>query len=288
MLFICKKMAAIKPTELNALINSPLFDAGLNAFSAQFDADRLDMLQRSRDAGVAYQLCIASDLAEAELNLQLCAQFPDLLTTAGVHPHQAARVEPGWLEQLTHLVQRPDVCAVGECGLDFNRMFSPQELQIDVFQQQLQLATTVNKAVYLHERDAFDTQISLLKAHQIHHGIAHCFTSSQRELAAYVDLGLYIGITGWVCDERRGAALQDAVRYLPLDRLILETDAPYLLPRNLATKPKSRRNEPAFLMAIAEMVAHLKQCPVEQVLNAAWHNSCQLFNVEAPDVATLA
>lgn len=281
-------MAVTKPTELNALINVAMFDAGLNVFSAQFDADRLDMLQRSRDAGVAYQLCIASDLAEATQNLQLCGQYPDLLTTAGVHPHQAAHVESGWLDELSQLVQRDDVCAVGECGLDFNRMFSPQEVQIEVFQQQLQLAKTVNKAVYLHERDAFSTQISLLKAHHIQHGIAHCFTSSHTELAAYLDLGLYIGITGWVCDERRGSTLQDAVRYLPLERLILETDAPYLLPRNLAAKPKSRRNEPAFLIAIAEMVARIKQCPVEQVLNAAWHNSCQLFNVEAPDVATLA
>lgn len=266
----------------------PLFEAGLNLFSAQFAADRFELLQRSRDANVRYQLCIASDLDEARQNLEVCRSHPDVLSTAGVHPHQAASVSEGWLTELSALLAEPQVRAIGECGLDFNRMFSPAQQQIDVFEAQLQLAATSQKPVYLHERDALDTQLSLLRNHQIQHGIAHCFTSTRQAMATYLDLGLYIGITGWVCDERRGMDLQEAVRYLPLDRLILETDAPYLLPRNLTDKPKSRRNEPAFLPAIAAMVAGLKQCPIEQVLQAAWHNSCRLFQVEAADVATMA
>lgn len=245
------------------------------------------MLQRARQAGISYQLCIASDLAETRQNLTLCASHVDLWTTAGVHPHQAARVESNWLTELAELIQFDSVCAVGECGLDFNRMFSPKAQQIEVFEHQLQLAKSVNKPLYLHERDAFETQLALLKDHQISQGIAHCFTGDRHAMAAYLDLGLYIGITGWVCDERRGMDLQDAVRYLPLDRLILETDAPYLLPRNLTEKPKSRRNEPAFLPAIAAMIAELKQCPLEQVLESAWQNSCTLFQVETADVATM-
>ena len=266
----------------------PLFEAGLNLFSAQFDADRFELLQRSRDAHVRYQLCIASDLAEAHHNLDVCRSLPDVLSTAGVHPHQAARVNESWLTELTQLLAEPQVRAIGECGLDFNRMFSPEQQQIAVFEAQLELAQQIDKPVYLHERDALDTKLSLLRSHQIQHGIAHCFTGTRQAMAQYLDLGLYIGITGWVCDERRGMDLQDAVRYLPLDRLILETDAPYLLPRNLTNKPKSRRNEPAFLPAIAAMIAELKQCPLEQVLAAAWQNSCKLFQVEAGDVATVA
>lgn len=264
-----------------------LFEAGLNLFSAQFDADRPEVLQRARDQGVAYQLCIASDLDETHKNLEFCLLHADLVTTAGVHPHQAAQVPDDWLNQLKHLVMAPQVCAVGECGLDFNRMFSPADQQVAVFQAQLELAHHCHKPVYLHERDALDTQLGILREQQIHHGIAHCFTGNRQAMAAYLDLGLYIGVTGWVCDERRGLDLQEAVRFLPLDRLILETDAPYLLPRNMAVKPKSRRNEPAFLPEIARMIAELKQCPIEQVLHAAWQNSCQLFQLEAKHVAAV-
>lgn len=265
-----------------------LFEAGINLFSAQFAVDRLAVLQRARDAGVKYQLCIASDLAETQLNLDWCQSHADLLTTAGVHPHQAAHVEPNWLALLTDVVQSDKVCAVGECGLDFDRMFSPKDVQIEVFAAQLQLAKQVHKPVYLHEREALSTQLELLTQYHINHGIAHCFTADRQAMQAYLDLGLYIGITGWLCDERRGMALQDAVRYLPLDRLILETDAPYLLPRTMANKPKSRRNEPAFIGAIAQMIADIKHCSVEHVCAASWRNSCQLFNVEAAHVATVA
>lgn len=253
------------------------FDAGVNLFSQQFDLDRNEVVLRAQAAGVHQQLLISSDLTETVLNLQYCQQQTGMLTTAGVHPHQAAAVTADWLERLTLLLQQPAVVAVGECGLDFNRMFSPKDQQISVFSAQLSLAKQLQKAVYLHERDAFPDQLALLKQHQISHGIAHCFTGDSTQLKAYLDLGLYIGITGWLCDERRATMLQDALQYLPLDRLILETDAPYLLPRNLTPKPKSRRNEPSFISAIAQQIGLLRGWSIADIAHHSQQNAHLLF-----------
>ncbi|RVU39930.1 hydrolase TatD [Rheinheimera riviphila] len=254
------------------------FDAGVNLFSQQFDQDRDQVVARAKEAGVQQQLLISSDLAETTLNIQYCQQQTGMLTTAGVHPHQAAAVAEGWLPQLQLLLQQPEVVAVGECGLDFNRMFSAKDQQISVFSAQLSLAKQLQKAVYLHEREAFSDQLALLKQHQIDFGIAHCFTGDATQLKAYLDLGLYIGITGWLCDERRATMLQDALQYLPLDRLILETDAPYLLPRNLTVKPKSRRNEPAFISAIAQQIAQLRGWSLADIAHHSHQNAQSLFS----------
>jgi TatD DNase family protein len=257
------------------------FDAGVNLFSAQFGQDRDQVVSQAHAAGVCELLLISSDLGETQLNLQFCAEHDGTFSTAGVHPHQADHVSTNWLQQLELLMRRPEVVAVGECGLDYNRMFSAKEQQIRVFSAQLSLAKQYTKAVYLHERDAFTDQIGLLKTHQVDHGIAHCFTGDVSQLRAYLDLGLYIGITGWLCDERRGTDLQLALKFVPLDRLVLETDAPYLLPRNLTDKPKNRRNEPAFLPAIGEKVSALLDLDVAQVAAVSRANSLKLFGIPA-------
>ncbi|MCH8536134.1 MAG: TatD family hydrolase [Alkalimonas sp.] len=254
-------------------------DSGVNLFSEQFAADREQVMLRAQAAGIDKQILIASDLAECQQNLHWCQQHANCHTTAGIHPHQAGQADTDWLQQLKSILTNHPIVAVGECGLDFNRNFSSQDAQIDVFAQQLQLAKELTLPVYLHERDAFDTQLQLLKDHAICHGIAHCFTGDTTQLKAYLDLGLYIGITGWLCDERRNQALVEALAYLPLDRICLETDAPFLLPRNLAPKPKSRRNEPAYLLAIANQLAQLKAIPLQQVETQCWHNSLTLFNL---------
>ena len=254
------------------------FDAGVNLFSQQFDEDRDDVVLRAQAAGVQQQLLISSDLAETTLNIQYCQHHTGLMTTAGVHPHQAGAVADDWLQQLVFQLQQPTVVAVGECGLDFNRMFSAKDQQISVFSAQLSLAKQLQKAVYLHEREAFSDQLAILKQHQIDFGVAHCFTGDATQLKAYLDLGLYIGITGWLCDERRATLLQDALQYLPLDRLILETDAPYLLPRNLTPKPKSRRNEPSFISAIAQQIAQLRGWSLADIAQHSCQNAQSLFS----------
>jgi TatD DNase family protein len=256
-----------------------LFDVGVNLFSAQFDADRAEVIQRAQSLQVKRQLLISSDLSETALNQSYSEIHAGLFCTAGVHPHAAAAVSEDWLQDLTLQLKHQKVVAIGECGLDFNRDFSPRPIQIHVFEQQLNLAQTTGKAVYLHERDAFDTQLALLKQHHIQHGVAHCFTGNTEQMRAYLDLGLYIGITGWLCDERRNQDLQQALQYLPIDRLLLETDAPYLLPRSLTQKPKSRRNEPMYLPEIARYIAQHTGHTAEYIWQSSWQNSCRVFNL---------
>jgi len=255
------------------------FDAGLNLFAAQFAERHQQLLDDGIASAVDSVLLISSDLAESQLNLAFTHPIVRTFATAGVHPHQAAQVGADWQQQLSLLLQ--NAVAVGECGLDYNRMFSPKPQQQQVFATQLQLARSLNKAVYLHERDAFADQVAMLSEAGISRGIAHCFTGDTQQLKTYLDLGLYIGITGWLCDERRGEALQQALQYLPLDRLILETDAPYLLPRTIKPKPKSGVNQPAYLPAIAAQVALLRQLPLEEVAQHSYDNCCQLFGVPA-------
>lgn len=259
-------------------------DIGVNLFSQQFAADRQQVLERAAAAGVTQLVLIGSDLAESKQNLLLCqaasqqqAQLT-LITTAGVHPHYASQVSDDWLAQLKQLLSANLVAAVGECGLDFNRDFSPRPQQQQIFAEQLQLAVQYKKPVYLHERDAFDSQVALLKHYQIQHGVAHCFTGNVQQLRAYLDLGLYIGITGWVCDDKRGTELQQAISYIPDDRLLLETDAPFLMPKNMQPKPKSRRNEPANLSYVAQKVAQLKHLSLTELSALTIANSQRLFN----------
>ena len=259
------------------------FDTGVNLFSERFAQDRDAVIERARQNHIRELLLISSDLAESYQNSDYCQTTTSLYCTAGVHPHQASTVADGWLDELQLLLKLPHVVAVGECGLDFNRNFSTPKQQIEVFEGQLALAAKLKKAVYLHERDAFPTQISLLKNHPGLSGIAHCFTGDSSQLKAYLDLGLYIGITGWLCDTKRGQHLMDAVRYLPLDRLILETDAPFLLPKTLTPKPKSSRNEPAYLPEIAAKLADLTGHSLDDIALHSRRNSLSLFQITADE-----
>ena len=255
-------------------------DIGVNLFSGQFDTDREAVLQRAADAGVVQLILIGSDLAESQQNIAFCHQHSGCFTTAGIHPHQAAGAAADYLPQLTTLLQDPKVIAVGECGLDFNRDFSPRPVQQQVFAEQLQLANSVAKPVYLHQRDAFETQLAILKEAQVSRGVSHCFTGDTAKLKAWLDLGLYIGITGWLCDERRASELRQALHYIPLDRLLLETDAPYLLPRDLMPKPASRRNEPALLPHIGATVARMLQLDISRLARQTVDNCRNLFQLE--------
>ena len=256
-----------------------MFDVGVNLFNAQFDLDRNEVIDRAKAAGVQSMLLISTDIEETRKNQLESELDANFFCTAGVHPHYSASVTPHELQQLETLLTHHKVVAVGECGLDFNRDFSPRDRQIEVFELQLELAKNVKKPVYLHERDAFDTQLALLKHHQIQQGVAHCFTGNVQQMRAYLDLGLYIGITGWLCDERRHDQLVEALNYLPLDRLLIETDAPYLLPRTLQQKPKSRRNEPMYLLEIASYIASLTGKSVDQIRQTSVANSYRVFNL---------
>jgi TatD DNase family protein len=177
------------------------------------------------------------------------------------------------------LARQPEVVAVGECGLDYFRNFSPREAQLDAFAKQLELAATVAKPVFLHQRDAHDDFMNVLRRYRerLAGGVAHCFTAGMDEAREYLDLDLYLGITGWICDERRGHHLREVVKHIPVERLLIETDAPYLLPRDLKPKPQSRRNEPMYLPHVLAAIAEARGESVEKLAEITTHNALTLF-----------
>jgi TatD DNase family protein len=199
--------------------------------------------------------------------------------TAGVHPHHARECGPETIDEIREIAEHPRVVAIGECGLDFNRNYSPHPDQEKWFVAQIDLALSMNKPLFLHSRDAHPRFAEILRNHRIKNGVAHCFTGERDELHAYLDLGLYIGITGWICDERRGRHLVELVREIPSDRLLLETDSPYLTPRDLRPQPKARRNEPAFLPHILKAVARALGRPADEVAAETTRNARELFRL---------
>jgi TatD DNase family protein len=254
------------------------FDSGVNLTNGKLFRDVEGVLRRAREAGVEKMLVIGTNLAESRDAIRLCEQYPDqLVASVGIHPHDADAAADDFIEQLATLAQHPSVVAIGECGLDFNRNYSPQPKQRDVFEAQLQLAAHLKLPVYLHERDAHREQCELLARYQsaIPKMLTHCFTGGKKELAPYLELGCYIGITGWLCDERRGTELQEAVLDIPLNRLLLETDAPFLAPRHV--RPRIKQNEPCYLPAIGEFLAQLRQQEVSQIAAQTWQNSVSFF-----------
>jgi TatD DNase family protein len=200
--------------------------------------------------------------------------------TAGVHPHHAADLDAAQLQAIAELAQRPEVVAVGECGLDYFRNFSPREAQLKAFTEQLELAVQLRKPVFLHQRDAHEDFLAVLRRYrqQLVGGVAHCFTAGIDEARAYLEMDLHIGITGWICDERRGHHLREVVKHIPADRLLIETDAPYLLPRDLQPKPQTRRNEPMYLPHVLMALAEARGESVDKLAEVTTDNALRLFS----------
>ncbi len=252
-----------------------LVDIGVNLSSKRFNADVEDVLQRAQDAGVSQLVLTGTSVAESEAVLALCEQhsrqFPNMLyATCGIHPHDAESINAESMDRLRALAGHQLVVAVGETGLDFNRNLSSPKAQELAFEAQLELAVELNMPLFMHERDASRRQLEILSSYrdQFSQGVIHCFTGDKKTLFSYLDMDLHIGITGWVCDERRGLELQSIVHNIPLERLMIETDAPYLLPRNMPTPPKGKRNEPAFLEYVLSGIAAVRQETPEQIAAA--------------------
>ena len=259
-----------------------LIDIGVNLGHDSFDADRDAVIERAASAGVTQMIITGSSGASSRNALALARAAPGrMFATAGVHPHHASELGDELLAELGELAQASEVVAVGECGLDYFRDFSPREAQRRAFHRQLELAARIGKPVFLHQRDAHEDFVAILREHraQLSDGVAHCFTGSQEQLTAYLGLGLAIGVTGWICDERRGTHLLTLVPLIPPDRLLLETDAPYLLPRDLHPRPPSRRNEPAFLPHVARVVARARGQPLAELAASATAASRKLFHL---------
>jgi TatD DNase family protein len=259
-----------------------LVDIGANLAHDSFDADRESVLERAREAGIAALVVTGSSLDDSDKAIALCRRHPEMLrATAGVHPHHAAGLRDSDTGRLSGLLADPMVVAAGECGLDYFRNFSPPAQQRRAFELQLALAEGAGKPLFLHQRDAHADFLAMLRAHPgaAERGVLHCFTGGPSELDDCLALGLSIGITGWICDERRGQALREAAPRVPLDRLMLETDAPYLLPRTLSPKPPHRRNEPAFLPAILVETARCRGEEAARLAEATTANACRFFGL---------
>jgi TatD DNase family protein len=263
-----------------------LIDIGINLAHDSYDADRDTVIARARAAGVVQMIVTGSTLASTAQAIELARQQPGrLFATAGVHPHHAGELTPQRLMELEDLAREPQVVAVGECGLDYCRNFSPPETQRQAFHHQLELAARVGKPLFLHQRDAHADFVAILREHGVHwHGVAHCFTGTATALSDYLELGLAIGITGWICDERRGGHLAALMPQIPAARLLLETDGPYLLPRDLKPRPASRRNEPAYLPQIAAAVARARGEPVAALARSSTAAARALFGLPAGTV----
>jgi len=243
----------------------PLVDIGVNLAHRRFDADRDQVLQRARAAGVTRQVITGTSVAASRVAAALAQLHPgELWSTAGIHPKHAS---PEALAELRELMRLPQVKAVGECGLDFDRNFSPPAAQEAAFEAQLELAAETGLPVFLHERAAHARFVAIVKnaRPRLRAAVAHCFTGTAAELDAYLALDLHIGITGWINDERRGLGLRGVVARIPANRLMIETDAPFLTPHDARPKPAGGRNEPALLPLVLAAVARAINRPLADV-----------------------
>ena len=260
-------------------------DIGINLTNKQFAGEYDEVIDRAISAGVEQILLTGTSVRSSKEALALAKEYPEtLFATAGIHPHDAKTMNAESIKILASLLKEKKVVAVGECGLDFDRDFSPRPVQESCFHAQLSLAEEVQKPLFLHERAAFDSFIAILKEHSsLPEGVVHCFTGQLKEAKTYLEMGYYIGFTVAITDMRRFAALEEVVRYVPLDRMLIETDAPFMMPKNVPTRQLSyhqqRRNEPAFLPYVAQTIARYKGVPLKAVADKTRENAEALFKL---------
>ncbi|WP_127532991.1 TatD family hydrolase [Paenibacillus kobensis] len=259
---------------------TPIVDIGVNLMHRSFHQDREQVVERALENQVSPLIITGTSLRNSQDAARYASRYPGkLYATAGVHPHDAKSCTEDTITKLRQLAAQQQVVAIGECGLDYNRDFSPRDVQRKWFAEQIRLAQDLDMPLFLHEREAFTDFTAILKEHDVRHAVVHCFTGSYAELKAYLDLGYHIGITGWICDERRGKHLRDLVRIIPLDRLMIETDAPFLTPRDLKEKPAEGRNEPAFLPHILNAVARCIGKPADEIAQATTETAKAFFRI---------
>jgi TatD DNase family protein len=260
---------------------SGLVDIGANLAHDSFDADRDAVLERARAAGVGRIVVTGSSLESSRKALDLARAHPgELYATAGLHPHHASEYSAEHAAAFRELAQHPEVVALGECGLDYFRNYSPHADQVRAFTAQLALAAEAKKPVFLHQRDAHAEFLPILREHrpQLAGAVVHCFTDTAAALEDCLALDCYVGITGWICDERRGLGLREVARKIPDDRLLVETDAPYLLPRT-APKVSHRRNEPMFLPWVVRALAEARGQDEPRVSRITADNARRFFRL---------
>lgn len=281
-----------------------MIDIGVNLFSSQFDGEHHQLLLDAHLAGVRALLITGTTVANSEQAQKYCQQLqqdqtpntPACFATAGVHPHHAQEVSEHWLQDLEQLAKQPQIVAMGEMGLDYFRNFSNPSSQKQCFAAQVELAADCKLPLFVHDRDASVDTLQILQQQLLRSGhddlsnvVIHCFTGTANALQAYLEAGCYIGITGWVSDQKRGQALRELIPNIPLSRLLIETDAPYLRPHNAPSpedKKHKRRNSPALLPYVASSLAELMGVSEAQVQQHSSDNAKRLFDLPASVQAT--
>ena len=262
-----------------------MIDIGANLSNPTFDNDLTEVLQRAKDAKLQAIIVTGTSVESSKAAIALAEQQPSFLyATAGVHPHDADSYNNDIEKQISAMLDNPSIVAVGETGLDFNRNFSTPDNQRHAFEAQIALANRYQKPLFLHERDAFADFHSIISTNKNEQtqAVVHCFTGSETALKAYLDLGLYIGITGWISDKKRGANLREIIKYAPLDRLMIETDAPYLTPQQAGLKnqlSKKNRNEPWTLPYTAATLAECLGVETAALIEQTTENTNNFFNL---------
>ena len=258
-----------------------LFDIACNFSSDRFESDLNEVIKRAKNNNVTKFLLVSASLKDAEKVNKIYQDNKDsCFLTIGAHPHHANEFNSSSPLEMKQLIKEYKPHSVGETGLDFFRNISSYEEQLFAFEEQIQIAIETNLPLFLHQRDAHDDFLKVISKYKndISKAVVHCFTGTQEELDDYLELGFHIGLTGWICDERRNIDLRKSLKNIPLDKLMIETDCPYLIPRNLSDKPKNNRNEPAYLPHIANEIALLINLDKDKLIDITYKNSINFFS----------
>ena len=251
------------------------FDTHAHYDSGAFDGDREAVLERLPGQGVELVVCPACDMDSARKCVELADRYPYLYAAVGVHPHDAQNVPAGWLSALEALSYHPKVVAIGEIGLDYYYDHSPREVQQDAFRAQMALALKRGKPVIVHDREAHRDCLDVVRAYPNVTGVYHCYSGGLEDAKTLVDLGWMLSFTGAVTFRNARRALE-VLRWLPLDRIMIETDSPYLTPEPF----RGRRNDSGYVYRVAEVIAEVKGLPLAEVAAATLENGKRFFGIK--------
>ncbi|WP_312301951.1 TatD family hydrolase [Chryseobacterium sp.] len=256
-------------------------DIGINLTNKQFYNEHEEIINRALDNGVDHMILTGTNVRGSKESAEIAGEYPDILfSTAGIHPHDAKSFTRESINELRKLLKQDQVISVGECGLDFDRNFSPRPVQEKCYKAQLELAIEVDKPLFLHERSAFRKFNDITDEYlsKLPEAVVHCFTGTLEEAKIYLDKGFYLGFTGAISDEKRFKHLEDVIKYVPLDRMMIETDAPFMLPKNMP-RMQNKRNEPSFLPYVAQTIAHLKKISISEVADETTETARKFFRL---------
>jgi TatD DNase family protein len=256
-----------------------IFESHCHLDDRSYAGDLDDVVQSARSAQVCAMMTVGTDGPSSGRAVVIADRFPDVYAAVGLHPHDAKACSEETLSGMKALAEHAKVRAWGEIGLDFNRMYSPAKVQERWFERQIECALELGLPMIFHERDSGGRFKDILKSFWTseYRGVVHCFSGSDADLDTYLDLGLNIGITGIVTMQSRGAGLRRMVRRIPAERILVETDAPYLTPA--PERNKFRRNEPAFVRSVLLKLAEVRGEAPEELAAVIWSNTCRLFGL---------